>query len=46
MQRIEDNYEDWDAFSSNPTEAFKSRFWFDTANFHEPSLVLSNENIW
>lgn len=45
MQRIEDNFEDWNAFSSSPTEAFKSRFWFDTANFHEPALILSNETL-
>ena len=45
MQRIEDNYEDWNAFDSSPIEIFKSKFWFDTANFHEPSLVLSNETF-
>lgn len=37
MQRIEDNYTDWQAFSSSPWEALR-RFWFDTTNFHAPAL--------
>lgn len=39
IQRIEDNYEDWDAFSESPFDVIKQQFWFDTANFHVPSLV-------
>ncbi len=44
MQRIEDNYEDWDAFKSDPKESLKN-FWFDGANFHEPSLRCSCETF-
>lgn len=40
MQRIEDNYQDWDAFEQSPWDSFK-RFWFDTANFHAPALRCS-----
>lgn len=39
MQRIEDNFEDWDAFKSSPLEMLTEHFWFDTANFHKPSLI-------
>ena len=45
LQRIEDNYSDWQAFKSSPTNDLQSRFWFDTANFHEPSLICSNESL-
>lgn len=41
-QRIEDNFEDWDAFPSSPNAALR-RMWFDAANFHEPSLRLAVE---
>lgn len=41
MQRIEDNYTDWDAFNESPLETLKRQFWFDTANFHQPSLINS-----
>ncbi|ADY27653.1 amidohydrolase 2 (plasmid) [Deinococcus proteolyticus MRP] len=37
MQRIEDNYTDWDAFPRSPWESLRA-FWFDTANFHAPAL--------
>lgn len=41
-QRLEDNFEDWNAFPSSPNAALK-RMWFDAANFHEPSLRLAAE---
>lgn len=41
-QRIEDNYEDWNAFPTSPNAALK-RMWFDAANFHEPTLRLAVE---
>lgn len=41
-QRIEDNFEDWNAFPSSPNAAVR-RMWFDAANFHEPSLRLAAE---
>lgn len=40
MQRIEDNYNDWDAFEQSPWQSFK-QFWLDTANFHAPALRCS-----
>lgn len=45
MQRIEDNYEDWNAFTSSPTKMLKEHFWFDAANFHQPSLISSVETF-
>lgn len=45
MQRVEDNYTDWHAFTSSPTQMLKERFWFDTANFHEPSLICSADTF-
>lgn len=39
-QRIEDNYTDWDAFNHSPAQTLRS-MWFDTANFHGPSLLLA-----
>ncbi|MGC5362046.1 amidohydrolase family protein [Streptomyces sp. DT24] len=39
-RRIEDNFEDWDAFPSSPLESMR-RMWFDAANFHGPSLRLT-----
>lgn len=41
-QRIEDNFEDWDAFPSSPNAALRG-MWFDAANFHEPALRLAVE---
>lgn len=41
MQRIEDNYEDWDAFVESPWESVRAHFHFDTANFHGPALRCS-----
>lgn len=41
-QRLEDNFEDWNAFPSSPNSALR-RMWFDAANFHEPSLRLAAE---
>lgn len=43
-QRIEDNYEDWDAFLASPNETLR-QFYFDAANFHEPSLALAAETF-
>lgn len=45
MQRIEDNYSDWAAFDESPTQNLRSRFWYDTANFHEPSLLCANQSL-
>lgn len=42
FQRIEDNFEDWDAFASSPQSALRS-MWFDAANFYEPALRLALE---
>ncbi|WP_204367146.1 amidohydrolase family protein [Nocardiopsis salina] len=39
-QRIEDNYEDWNAFPASPNAVLRS-MWFDAANFHTPSLQLA-----
>ncbi|MFV8380863.1 amidohydrolase family protein [Corynebacterium hindlerae] len=43
-QRIEDNYTDWNAFPSSPRQTL-SKFYFDAANFHEPSLRLAAETF-
>ncbi len=43
-RRIEDNYQDWNAFPSSPAAALKV-MWFDAANFHEPSLRLTTETF-
>lgn len=43
-QRIEDNYEDWDAFPASPNATLR-QFYFDAANFHEPSLALAAETF-
>lgn len=43
MQRIEDNYEDWDAFKHSPSKTLLDRFYFDSANFLEEALRLSVE---
>lgn len=40
MQRIEDNYNDWQAFEHSPWQSL-SQFWFDTANFHPQALQCS-----
>ncbi|MGV3273796.1 amidohydrolase family protein [Staphylococcus sp. 11261D007BR] len=45
MTRIKDNYEDWNAFDTDPWEILDRQFWYDTANFHEPSLVNSIETF-
>lgn len=39
-QRIEDNFEDWKAFSESPMKHFKN-FYYDAANFHGPALQCS-----
>lgn len=41
MQRIEDNYEDWDAFRESPRETLSRNFYFDGANFLAAALELS-----
>lgn len=41
-QRLEDNFEDWEAFPTSPRASLRS-MWFDAANFHEPSLRLVAE---
>lgn len=40
LQRIKDNYTDWQAFSEDPIENLKKHFWFDAANFS--TLALKN----
>lgn len=45
IQRIEDNYEDWDAFKESPKKMVREHFHFDTANFHGPSLKCSVESF-
>lgn len=44
MQRIEDNFSDWSAFKRSPYKELK-RFYFDTANFHAPSLKCMIETF-
>lgn len=39
IQRIEDNYEDWKAFSTSPWKNFKKNFYFDGANFSKYALM-------
>lgn len=41
-QRLEDNYQDWDAFPSSPMESLRNMY-FDAANFHAPSLRAAVE---
>lgn len=43
-QRLQDNYEDWGAFPESPLSSLP-RMWFDSANFHEPSLALAAETF-
>lgn len=43
-RRIEDNYEDWDAFPASPMQQMR-KMYFDAANFHEPSLRLAAETF-
>ncbi|MER7053693.1 MULTISPECIES: amidohydrolase family protein [unclassified Streptomyces] len=43
-QRIEDNYEDWRTFERSPRAALRN-MWFDSANFHGPSLRLAMETV-
>lgn len=43
-RRLEDNYEDWDAFPASPLQTLRG-FHFDAANFHEPSLALTAETF-
>lgn len=43
FQRIEDNYEDWNAFPQSPQESLRL-FYFDAANFYEPALRLAVES--
>jgi predicted TIM-barrel fold metal-dependent hydrolase len=43
-QRIEDNYEDWNAFPASPLRTLRGMY-FDAANFHEPSLRLAVETL-
>ena len=43
-RRIEDNYEDWDAFPVSPMQQLREMY-FDAANFHEPSLRLAAETF-
>lgn len=41
MQRIQDNYEDWDSFNESPRNTLMDKFYFHSANFLEESLKLS-----
>lgn len=43
-RRIEDNFEDWDAFLRSPIAEMR-RFWYDTANFHAPALRCIAESF-
>ncbi|SDS34507.1 amidohydrolase family protein [Microlunatus soli] len=43
-QRIEDNYADWNAFPASPVQTLRA-MWFDAANFHTPSLVLTRNTF-
>ncbi|MEX5652365.1 amidohydrolase family protein [Staphylococcus cohnii species complex 1658] len=45
MTRIQDNYEDWNAFDTDPWKILNRQFWYDTANFHSPSLINSIETF-
>ncbi|MCQ9342305.1 amidohydrolase family protein [Corynebacterium kozikiae] len=39
-RRLEDNFEDWDAFPASPMQALRGMV-FDAANFHEPALLAA-----
>ncbi|MDD7385213.1 MAG: amidohydrolase family protein [Actinomycetaceae bacterium] len=39
-QRIQDNFDDWNAFPHSPAQTLR-KIWVDTANFHGPSLTMS-----
>lgn len=41
MQRLDDNYEDWDSFPKSPKETLNRNFYFDVANFLKEALQLS-----
>lgn len=41
LQRLEDNFEDWDAFPQSPSQTLREHFYFDAANFLDEALVLS-----
>lgn len=43
-QRIEENFEDWQAFAHSPLEQLRTMY-FGAANFHEPSLILAAETF-
>lgn len=43
-RRIEDNFDDWNAFPVSPNQTLQT-MWFDAANFHEPSLRLAAETF-
>jgi len=43
-RRLEDNFDDWDAFPESPPGALR-RMWFDAENFQEPSLALAVETL-
>lgn len=38
-QRLEDNYEDWNAFKESPIKSLREKFYFDAANFSENALI-------
>lgn len=41
-RRLEDNFEDWNAFPASPMESL-AHMYFDAANFHEPALLTAVE---
>ncbi|AKK11122.1 amidohydrolase family protein [Corynebacterium uterequi] len=41
-RRIQDNYEDWGSFESDPSKTLR-QMWFDAANFSTGSLRLASE---
>ncbi|MDO4680500.1 MAG: hypothetical protein Q4A55_04430 [Aerococcus sp.] len=45
MQRIQDNYEDWDAFNTSPIDTLKEKFWFDAANFSTFALETAPRSL-
>ncbi|XXQ67369.1 amidohydrolase family protein [Neisseriaceae bacterium B1] len=44
MQRIEDNYTDWNAFAESPWKTLDN-FWFDTAGSHAPAWRCTVETF-
>ena len=45
LQRLEDNYTDWNSMAHSPMEQVKE-VWFDAANFYPPSLKFAHDHAY